>query len=155
MNITDSLQGVRRLFLDTAPVIYLVERHPKYFALTRVVFELLQHTSLIGIASPVTLAECLVRPYSLGQIELQQDFIELITDNENTEFVPIADQSIAIEAAQIRARYNIKLPDAFQIAVALATGCEAFLTNDVTFKRITELPVLVLDDFNSANTNSL
>nr|WP_225225653.1 PIN domain-containing protein [Komarekiella delphini-convector] len=138
------------MFLDTAPVIYLVEQHPQYFALTRVVFELLQQTSLIGIASPVTLAECLVRPYSLGQIELQQDFIELITDNENIEFVPIADQSIALNAAQIRAKYNIKLPDAFQIAVALSIGCEAFLTNDVTFRRITELPILLLDDFNNA-----
>lgn len=148
MNITDSIQGVTRLFLDTAPVIYFVERNPQYFALVTIVFELLLNGMLKGVASPITLAECLVQPYRLGQTQLQQDFIELITDNE-IEFVPIDKHSLAIEAAQIRAKYNLQLPDAFQIAVAQAAGCEGFLTNDVIFRRVTELRVLVLDDFNT------
>ncbi|WP_413173482.1 type II toxin-antitoxin system VapC family toxin [Anabaena azotica] len=148
MNITNSLQGVRRLFLDTAPVIYFVEQHPQYFPATIEVFEQLQNTPLVGVVSPITLAECLVQPYRLEQTELQQEFIELMTDNENIKFVPVVNESIAIEAAQIRARYNLQLPDAFQIAVALNAECEAFLTNDVTFKRVTELRILVLNDFN-------
>ena len=69
----------------------------------------------------------------------------------NTTFVPINNPNIAINAAQIRARYNLELPDALQIAVALNAKCEAFLTNDLTFKRITELRVLVLNDFNNLN----
>ena len=60
--------------------------------------------------------------------------------------MPIASQYLAIQAAQIRARYNLQLPDAFQIAVALAANCQAFLTNDVILKRVTELQVLVLDE---------
>jgi predicted nucleic acid-binding protein len=40
----------------------------------------------------------------------------------------------------------LRLPDALQIAVALEAGCEAFLTNDLTLKRVVELRVLVLDD---------
>lgn len=147
MKITDSLEGVRRLFLDTAPVIYFVEQHPQYFVAVREVFELLQNNLLMGVASPITLAESLVRPYSLGQTQLQQDFIELITENNNIEFVLIDKQNVILEAAQIRARYNIQLPDAFQIAVALAAKCDLFLTNDAILKRITELRVLVLEDF--------
>lgn len=150
MSITDSLQGVTRLFLDSAPVIYAVERNPQYLPLVRVVFERIFSGLPMGVVSPITLAECLVQPYRLGQNELQQDFIELMTDNQNIEFVPIDDEIIAIDAAEIRARYNLQLPDAFQITVALAAGCEAFLTNDVTFKRVTELRVLVLDDFNTS-----
>ncbi|MBD0263786.1 MAG: PIN domain-containing protein [Tolypothrix sp. T3-bin4] len=150
MSITDRLQGVNRLFLDTAPVIYFVEQYPQYFSLVREVFEQLRNTPLMGVISPITLAECLVQPYRLEQTELQQDFIELMTDNNNIEFVPIDDETIAINAAEIRARYNLQLPDAFQITVALAAGCEAFLTNDVTFKCVTELRVLVLDDFNTS-----
>ncbi|MFM6073399.1 MAG: type II toxin-antitoxin system VapC family toxin, partial [Dolichospermum sp.] len=75
---------------------------------------------------------------------------ELMTENDNIEFVGFINETIAIEAAQIRARYNLQLPDALQIAVALNAECEAFLTNDLTFKRITELRVLVLNDFNNA-----
>ncbi len=150
MNITDSLQGVTRLFLDTAPVIYFVEQHPQYFPLVREVFQQLRNTPLMGVISPITLAECLVQPYRLGQMELQQDFIELMTDNDNVEFVPFHNETLALEAAQIRARYNLQLPDAFQIAVALAAGCEAFLTNDVTFRRVTELRIVVLDELEVA-----
>jgi predicted nucleic acid-binding protein len=149
VNITESLQGVTRLFLDTAPVIYYIERNPQYFALASVVFDHIVNGTPIGVASPVTLAECLVLPYQLGQTELQQDFIELLTESDTIEFVEI-DQTLALQAAQIRARYNLQLPDAFQIAVALAAGCEAFLTNDVIFRRVTELQVLVLDDFDTA-----
>jgi predicted nucleic acid-binding protein len=147
VSITDSLQDVTRLFLDSAPVIYAVERHLQYLPLVTTVFDCILSGSPMGVVSPITLAECLVQPYRLGQTELEQDFIELMTDTENLEFVAINNPNMAIEAAQIRARYNLQLPDAFQITVALAAGCEAFLTNDVTFKRVTELRVLILDDF--------
>jgi predicted nucleic acid-binding protein len=146
VTIADSLQGVRRLFLDSAPVIYFVERNPQYFDLARAFFERINEGTLIGVASPVTLAECLVRPYSLGQTEFQRYFIDLLTNSTNIEFVPIASQYLAIQAAQIRAGYNLQLPDAFQIAVALAANCEAIITNDVTLRRVTELRVLVLDE---------
>lgn len=149
MNITESLQGVTRLFLDTAPIIYYIERNPQYFALVSVVFDYIVNGTPMGVASPITLAECLVLPYQLGQTELQQDFIELLTESDTIEFVQI-DQNLALQAAQIRARYNLQLPDAFQVAVALAAGCEAFLTNDVIFRRVTELQVLVLNDFDTA-----
>ena len=150
MNISESLQGVTSLFLDTALVIYAVEQNPRYLPLVRVVFNRIEDGLLRGVASPVTLAECLVPPYRLGQTELQQDFIELITDTENISFKPIIEQNMALQAAQIRARYNLQLPDAFQIVVALAAECEAILTIDATFRRVTELRVLVLDDLETA-----
>jgi predicted nucleic acid-binding protein len=149
VSIAEHLQGVRKLFLDTAPVIYFVERNPQYLPYVRVVFEHVRDSLLTAVTSPVTLAECLVRPYRLGQTELQQEFIDLMTGIEGIEFVEI-DQTLALQAAQFRARYNLQLPDAFQIAVALAAECEAFLTNDVIFRRVTELQVLVLNDFDTA-----
>jgi len=36
------------------------------------------------------------------------------------------------------------LPDAFQIVVALAAGCEAFLTDDVALNRLTELRAVAI-----------
>lgn len=150
MTIAESLQGVTRLFLDSAPVIYYIEEDTRYFALIDAIFDWISDGSIMGVTSPVTLAECLVLPYRLGQTQLQQGFIELITDNDNIEFVPLVDEDIAIQAAQIRGRYNLQLPDAFQIAVALAACCEALLTNDATFRRVTQLRVLLLDDFDTA-----
>ncbi|EDZ92548.1 MAG: PIN domain-containing protein [Limnospira sp. PMC 1291.21] len=45
---------------------------------------------------------------------------------------------------QLRARYNLQLPDSLQIATALDAGCEAFLTNDLQLRRITELKIIVI-----------
>lgn len=56
------------------------------------------------------------------------------------------DQESAQQAAELRARYNITLPDALQIAAALNTDCEVLLTNDGSLERVKELRVLVLDE---------
>ena len=69
----------------------------------------------------------------------------MIVSGNNTVFVSI-DREIGRQAADFRARYNITLPDALQIASALAAGSQAFLTNDGTLKRVTELNVLLLDE---------
>ncbi|MCX6049560.1 MAG: PIN domain-containing protein [Chloroflexi bacterium] len=145
MKISDALTGVLRLFLDTAPVIYYVEQNPHYSSLIDIVLNQIDAGDLTAITSPVTLAECLVVPYHMGNIPLQQAFIELVTTGRNTLFQPINDQT-GIRAAALRARYNIRLPDSLQIASAIDAGCEAFLTNHVQLKRITELKVLVLDE---------
>jgi len=78
-----------------------------------------------------------VLPYNLGKMQIQQEFIQLILNTENIEFEPIDTPNIALETAKIRAKYNPQLPDAFQITVALAAECEAFLTNDAVFRRVT------------------
>jgi predicted nucleic acid-binding protein len=145
MNIAEAVQNVARLFLDTAPVIYYVEKNPHYLALVKIVFDHIDDGSLNAVTSPVTLAECLVVPYRLGLVQLQQDFFDLIVHGRNTVFEPI-DHRSAQHAAELRARYNLALPDALQVAVALGAGCDALLTNDGDLKRVTELRVLILDE---------
>lgn len=151
MRIDRALAGVTQLFLDTAPVIYFVERNPQFVAVVDPIFERLD-ANIMAITSPVTLAECLVGPQQLGLADLEQAFIDMI-QGENVTFVPI-DGGIASEAARIRVCYNLQLPDALQVAVALVAGCEAFLTNDVRLKRISELRVLVLGELEVLELNS-
>lgn len=145
MNIEYSLQNVARLFLDTAPVIYYVEKNPHYFTLLEDVFDRIDDSLLTAVTSPVTLVECLVMPYRLGLVQLQRDFFNLIVHGSNTDFLPI-DHDRARRAAELRDNYGLTLPDALQIATALAAGCEAFLTNDATLKHVTELRMLVLSE---------
>jgi predicted nucleic acid-binding protein len=111
VKVSDALQGVTRLFLDTAPVIYYVEESPVYLDAVAAVFDSIDDGALAGITSPVTLAECLVIPYRLGLVKAQQDFIELIALGNNVDFTAI-DRATAVEAARLRAGYNLTLPDA-------------------------------------------
>lgn len=151
VSITERLQKATKLFLDTAPVIYFVEENERYLPLVEIVFDLLDNGLLIAVTSPVTLAECLVIPYRMGKSELRQSFVDLITSGSNTEFAAL-DQKVAEKAAELRAKYNLTLTDAFQVAAALTQGCDAFLTNDVTLKRVTELDMIVLDEMEFGET---
>jgi predicted nucleic acid-binding protein len=145
MKVEDALQGIARLFLDTAPVVYFVERNPAYVTLVDDLSNRIDAGTVSAATSPVTLAECLVVPIRHGQTSVIQDFTNLIVNGRNVSFVPLGDAA-ARQAADFRGRYNLALTDAFQIAAALAAGCDAFLTNDLGLKRVRELPVLVLDE---------
>jgi predicted nucleic acid-binding protein len=87
-----------------------------------------------------------VHPFRLQQTEAIDQFRELLVNGPNVTFVVI-DQFIAEKASQLRAQYNLTLPDALQVATALAAGCDALLTNDPVLKRVAELNALVLDDW--------
>jgi predicted nucleic acid-binding protein len=111
------LAQAERLFLDSAPVIYFVERNPSYVDAVHLVFQRIDSGQLTGVTSAVTLAECLVYPYRLGRMDLVRAFSDLILSGSNTEFV-VLDRAVAESAANLRARYNLPLADAFQLAAA-------------------------------------
>ncbi len=71
--------------------------------------------------------------------------MEILTSLEIADFIK-TDTAIAQRAAEIRVRYNLKLPDSLQIATAITSNCEAFLTNDAQLKRVMELRVLVISE---------
>jgi len=72
IKVETALKVVTKLFLDTAPVIYFVEANPNYLQIVESIFDKIEN-GLASIASPITLAECLVLPYRLGLTQLQQD----------------------------------------------------------------------------------
>lgn len=146
MTILEHLQGAQRLFLDTAPVIYFVEKNPTYFALVKSVFRLIDQGELQAVTSPITLAECLIHPYRFHQPATAKRFRKVIISGKNVTFAPTTER-MADVAAQLRASYNMALPDALQLATAMVEECDFFLTNDPMLKRVAEVNVLVLNQF--------
>lgn len=100
---------------------------------------------LAGVTSVITLGEVLVQPIRQGDVLLQRRFTNALLRGAGFQTLAV-DAPSAMLAAELRARYNLHLPDACQVAVALRQRCEAFLTNDRRLARVTELRVLVLDD---------
>lgn len=145
MNLDDALVGVSSLGIDTAPIIYFIEAHPRYDALVAEVFRRIDLGDLNGVTSVVTLAEVLVHPIQQKNIELQEEYRNVLLQSAHFRTLAI-DSAQAERAAELRVRYNLRTPDALQVAAALAAGCEAFLTNDGTLNRVSELRVLVLDE---------
>jgi predicted nucleic acid-binding protein len=143
VNVTDALRGVRRIFLDTAPVIYLIEANEQYLTVLEPVFAGLDAGEFQAITSPITLSECLIVPLRRGDERLQALFTQVATQRATCVWI---DPPIARSAARLRVRYNVSLLDAFQIAAALSAECDAFLTNDVDLKRVRELRVIVVQE---------
>jgi len=145
MSIEEALAGVRSILLDTAPVIYHVERHPRYGPLMASLLAIRSQRGILAVTSPVTVAECLVVPFRLGRADLANSYAATLLNGEDIEFHDL-DAQLAIAAAQVRAELNLALLDAFQVAVARQAGCEAILTNDTLFKRVGTPRAIILDE---------
>ena len=87
----------------------------------------------------------MILPTRQKNLSVQQQFINILTSQDTINFVDI-NSEIALIAADIRVRYNLKLPDALQITTAIQSNCDAFLTNDLQFKKVRELSILVVSE---------
>jgi predicted nucleic acid-binding protein len=143
MKLDLAIEGITALGFDTAPLIYFVERHTNYLDLMRAIIQRVDSGKVAGYSSVVTLTEVLTQPMRLNNSVLETEYRELLLNSRNFALAVITTQ-VAERAAGLRAKYSLRTPDALQIAAALETGCQAFLTNDLELKRVTELQVLVL-----------
>ena len=134
------------VYVDTAPVIYTVERHSDYESLLRPLWAALDAGTIEVITSELTLLETLVKPLRDGNQSLTEDYEKLLTVT-SIKMQPITTR-ILLDAARLRAATNLKTPDAIHAATALAAGCVQFLTNDTDYRKVNSLPVIVLKELN-------
>jgi predicted nucleic acid-binding protein len=145
ISLDDALANVTALGFDTAPIIYFVEQHPRYDALVSAIFQRIADGAVRGVTSVISLSEVLVHPLSQGNTQLSDEYRNLLLNSRDFSTLSI-DAAVAEGAADLRARYNIRTPDALQLATARRASCTAFLTNDRRLQRVRELQVLVLDE---------
>ena len=145
MKIADALADVQRLYIETAPLIYYVEEHPTYIAKMDAIVKSVESGGLTALSSVITLTEVLSQPIRIGNTTLEQEYRDILVNSGSYQLVTINIQ-MAEAAAALRAQYGLRTPDALHIATAIHAGCDVFLTNDSGIKRVTELPILILDD---------
>ncbi|KAM3115913.1 type II toxin-antitoxin system VapC family toxin [Phormidesmis sp. 146-33] len=138
------LQG-KVVGLDTAPLIYLIEQNETYLRIVRTFFQAMSRGDFQVVTSTLTLTEVLVHPLRAGNIELVEQYRDIILDQESLTTVSISAE-IAEVAAQLRATRNLRTPDAIQVATAIREGATFFLTNDRRLSTVPDLEVLVLNE---------
>ena len=143
MGWVDTLKG-QVVGLDTAPLIYYIETNPAYLSKVDPFFDALDRGEFAVVTSVITLLEVLVHPLKQGNTLLAQRYRDSLLNANNVTTYPLS-PSIAEEAARLRATYNLRTPDAVQIATAVLAGAASFLTNDVRLLTVPSLNVLVLD----------
>jgi len=129
--------------LDTAPLIYFIERNPLYLPLVRPFFEAVEHGDIEIVTSSITLTEVLIHPLRQGDTALARQYSRILLNASHVQTLAVSPQ-IAIEAAQLRANLGYKTPDAIQLATAQAGHATFFVTNDSDLASTSDLQVVVL-----------
>jgi len=107
--------------VDTALFVYLIEEHPRFLAPVRALFARADRGEIEIVTSALTLLEVLVVPLRTNDQRL---------------------------AARLRAQHGaLRTPDALQLAAAISTGCESFVTNERRMPAPDGLRVLQLSEF--------
>jgi predicted nucleic acid-binding protein len=126
------------LLIDSAPIIYFLEDRADFGSRFDPLFDM-HSRGLVRVAvTTVTIAEVLTGPISAGEEALVRRYRGVL---ESWQVVPL-DSAIAESAARLRASLRLKLPDAVQLASALAINAEALVTHDRDFSRVTALRVI-------------
>ena len=132
--------------IDTAVFIYLFEDSPEYAQIARSVLLQVQSGTTRAVTSTVTLMEITVKPLQLGNVEVADTYVLLVSRFPNLSVAPI-DANTARLAASFRAKYNLRPADALQLGACQQAGTSAFVTNDKTLRRVDEMEIFILDDF--------
>jgi uncharacterized protein len=112
------------IYLDSCLLIYLAERHQRFAE--RIARAIAQAREAQFAISPLVKCECLVGPIKRGDPVLQRAYFALFD-----LFVPLVmPDPVYLQAAELRARFGLRTPDALHLSCAQYHRCEALWTND-------------------------
>jgi predicted nucleic acid-binding protein len=126
------------LLIDSAPIIYVLEAHPRFASRFGPLFEAHAAGRVRFAVTTITIAEVLTGPMKAGDEALARRYRAILES-----WRPIAlDVDIAESAARLRASLGLGQADAVQAASALAINAAALITHDRDFSRVRALRVL-------------
>lgn len=145
-DIVSTLQNHQLVGFDTSIFIYHLEDSPCYAATAAAALGGLAAGMFQGITSVLTLMEIAVRPLQVGRPEVADIYGGLLNTFPNL-IVAAIDGITARRAAEFRATHRLRPADALQVATCVQQGATTFLTNDKTLRRVTEIEILLIDNF--------
>jgi predicted nucleic acid-binding protein len=145
MELSALVRG-KSVFIDTAPLIYFIEKNPKYHPILKPLIYQIDTMETKGLTSTITLLEVLVHPLREGNKNLAEKYKSILLASNGLVTHEIS-HGISQKAAVLRAKYGFKTPDAVQLATALHHRANYFLTNDSHLRKAIGIKVLILDDY--------
>jgi predicted nucleic acid-binding protein len=137
----------KKVFIDTAPIIYHTEGKAEYLKYTQFLFDAIDDGQIYLVSSRVVLSELLVLPLREQNPTLVEKYMELVSPIIPYESSIFDD---AKDIANLRSvNHFLKYPDAENIMVAVRERCDFFITNDKQLQKIVglgTLKVLMLPD---------
>jgi predicted nucleic acid-binding protein len=125
----------KRVYLDANPLIYAFESPKDFPQLATHFLGPLQKGELTVVTSTVTITEVLTHPIKNGDAVLEQAYRQFFAAGKSVEIWPV-NTEIAERAAQLRAQFGLRTPDAIHIATSLIAKCDLFFTHDLALGKL-------------------
>ena len=133
----------KKIFIDTAPIIYYLQSSELYYESMKEFWE--KYDECDYVTSTITITEYLTHPYKQRDTQLVSSFYAFLNDMDIQ--VRSIDERIAEKAAKIRAEYkHFETMDALQLSTACITNCDMFLTNDKQLRQFKEIRCVTVDE---------
>ena len=132
-----------RIAFDTSFLIPLLEDDLERKSTIGRLFDLVEKRSLSLVTSTVTLLEILVHPHRNQDLNMIRSYYGYLPRAPFLQLVPVTIE-IADKAAEFRAKYRFKTPDAIHLATAFLGNATLFLTHDRQFRKQKEIEVGIL-----------
>ncbi|MCU1441055.1 MAG: hypothetical protein JWP85_2052 [Rhodoglobus sp.] len=118
------------IYLDSCILIYAVEDDgPRGL---RIRERLAGAGDEVAAISPLVALECLVSPLRADDLGLHDHYLRAMERFRMLD----ASLEVHVRAANLRARHNLRTPDALHLATAQLTGCRELWTNDTRLAKV-------------------
>jgi predicted nucleic acid-binding protein len=97
-----------------------------------------------ALISAISVMEVLGRP--IGAKQPIEEYLDFFLRFSHVQCAAV-DVSVAEQAAILRARHNVRAPDALIIGTAVAGSADAIVTSDVAWVNMSPKPVVPLGDY--------
>lgn len=132
--------------VDTMLFIYLFEKNKKYFFIAKEFFDLVEKGKIIAVTSIMSPIEILSISILEDYPEKQKLYLSFFKKVKNIEVREIKWELVE-KVSNLRRKYNLRTPDAIQLANAIDSQAKIFLTNDMRLSKVEEIEVILLEDY--------
>ena len=143
--VASALAGHRLVALDTSVWIYHFEGSSAFGPAADGVLEAIALGRVAGVASELVLLELLVAPLKKGAQDVADEIELALIHFPHLQLAPVT-RTVLVRAAEFRARYALRTPDAIMLASAAESGATLVVTNDSAWQKVQEVDILLLRD---------
>ena len=146
----NSIEQSRILFLDSGPLVRLLQMHPDFYPAVSGVLDMVYEKNIQVLVSSVTLFEISQKAFAANEGVLARQYREFFEHSANVKVCPV-DAEVSVKAAELYAasqKTNHKITEAesLRLATAFVNGADCILTECANFRDATDALVVTLDE---------
>ncbi|WP_290743282.1 type II toxin-antitoxin system VapC family toxin [Fibrobacter sp. UBA4309] len=146
----DSIEKSRVLFLDSGPVVRLLQMHPDFYPAISGVLDMVYEKNVQILVSSVTLFEISRKAFGASEGVLARQYREFFEKSKNVRCCDV-NAEISVKAAELfaaasRTNHKITEAESLRLATAYVNGADCILTECANFRDATDALVVTLDE---------